>query len=74
MHDGKDGKFSSLAGSPFETFHKRKVIFDEQYDGGDDDYKAAPGKVLRSEPSTANEQAREEREAFKKQFAEQVQS
>ena len=41
MHDGKDGKFSSLSGLQFETFHKmrNKQIFDEQYDGGDDDYK-----------------------------------
>lgn len=53
MHDGKDGKFSSLSGLQFETFHKirNKQIFDEQYDGGDDDYKVAPG----SEQTMANE-------------------
>ena len=68
MHDGKDGKFSSLSGLQFETFHKmrNKQIFDEQYDGGDDDFKVAPG----SEQTSFG--GKEERAAFKKQFADQV--
>jgi len=80
MHDGKDGKFSSLSGLQFETFHKmrNKQIFDEQYDGGDDDYKVAPGRYHEggSEQTSpiGKEEQNNDRAAFKKQFADQVQN
>ena len=75
MHDGKDGKFSSLSGLQFETFHKMKQISDEQYDGGDDDYKPLydGGERDKSEVEQGVD-GQAERAAFKKQFADQVQS
>jgi hypothetical protein len=76
MHDGKDGKFSSLSGLQFETFHKmrNKQIFDEQYDGGDDDYKPLYDGGDRDKSDGEHLDGHAERAAFKKQFADQVQS
>ena len=77
MHDGKDGKLSSLSGLKFETFHKmrNKQIFVEQYDGGiDDSYHLLEGGTVAPKSEQTGFDGKEVQAAFKKQFADQVQN
>ena len=54
---------------------RNKQIFDEQYDGGDDDsYHLLEGGTVAPESEQTGFDGKEERAAFKKQFADQVQN